>query len=88
MSNGPATSLNDLIGQGFVRRNTGHGHPMRPEYLLTEDGLAIRAITMGLKSMLAERWAARILIDAYPPATGYELLPKGRQVLARVSGLY
>lgn len=134
-----SASLNDLIEQGFVRRNTGHGHPMRPEYLLTEDGLAIgeqclslarlvqrrkearlafrkwtlplvaaighdirrfnevrdaltgatpRAVTMGLKSMLAERWAARILIDAYPPATGYELMPKGRQVLTRVSGLY
>jgi DNA-binding HxlR family transcriptional regulator len=36
-----STSLNDLIDQGLVRRNTGHGHPMRPEYLLTEDGLVI-----------------------------------------------
>jgi DNA-binding HxlR family transcriptional regulator len=134
-----STSLNDLIDQGLVRRNTGHGHPMRPEYLLTEDGLVIgehclslarlvrqrkeanlafrkwtlplvaaiggevrrfhevrgvllgatpRAVTIGLKSLLAQRWATRILIDDYPPATGYELKPKGQRILTCVSGLY
>ncbi len=31
-------TLDDLIGQGFVRRNPGYGHPMRPEYLLTAEG--------------------------------------------------
>jgi DNA-binding HxlR family transcriptional regulator len=36
-----SASLNDLIGLGFVVRNTGHGHPMRPEYLLTEAGKAL-----------------------------------------------
>jgi DNA-binding HxlR family transcriptional regulator len=25
---------------GWVRRNPGHGHPMRPEYILTETGVA------------------------------------------------
>lgn len=134
-----STSLDDLIEQGLVTRNAGHGHPMRPEYLLTDDGLVIgahclslarlvgrrkeaslafrkwtlplvaaigdetrrfnevrsalgaatpRAVTLGLKSMLAGRWATRILIDDYPPATGYELMPRGRQVLACVSSLY
>ncbi len=33
-----SASLNDLIDLGLVARNTGHGHPMRPEYLLTERG--------------------------------------------------
>ena len=33
-----SASLNDLIDLGLVVRNTGHGHPMRPEYLLTEAG--------------------------------------------------
>ena len=119
--------------------NIGHGHPMRPEYLLTDDGLVIgehclslarlvrqrkeadlafrkwtlplvaaiggkvrrfhevrdvllgatpRAVTIGLKSLLAQRWATRILIDDYPPATGYELRPKGQRILTCVSGLY
>ncbi len=31
-------SLNDLIEQGYVKRNPGYGHPMRPEYLLTDMG--------------------------------------------------
>lgn len=134
-----STSLQDLIELGIVRKNTGHGHPMRPEYVLTEDGSVIgehclslarlvqrrkeedlafrkwtlplvaaigddvrrfsevrdvllgatpRAITIGLKSMLEQRWAARTLIDAYPPTAGYELMPKGQRVLSCVSGLY
>ncbi len=33
-----SASLNDLIDLRLVARNTGHGHPMRPEYLLTEAG--------------------------------------------------
>lgn len=34
-------SLADLVDLGFVTKNTGHGHPMRPEYLLTRQGTAI-----------------------------------------------
>ncbi len=36
-----SASLNDLIDLGLVARNTGHGHPMRPEYLLTGNGKAL-----------------------------------------------
>ena len=39
-----SASLNDLIESGLVARNTGHGHPMRPEYLLTESGREIGAV--------------------------------------------
>lgn len=134
-----STSLADLIDLGLVRKNTGHGHPMRPEYLLTRrgerigeqcmkltrtlqqsdetdlafrkwtlplvavigeetrrfnelrsqlDGATPRAITLGLKSLLHQRWAARTLIDEYPPAAGYRLMGRGRRVLACVHGLY
>jgi DNA-binding HxlR family transcriptional regulator len=31
-------TLDDLIADGWVQRNPGHGHPMRPEYVLTEAG--------------------------------------------------
>lgn len=31
-------TLDDLIAEGWVLRNPGHGHPMRPEYLLTAAG--------------------------------------------------
>lgn len=34
-------TLAALIDEGWVRRNPGHGHPLRPEYLLTERGEAL-----------------------------------------------
>ena len=134
-----STSLANLIDLGLVQKNTGHGHPMRPEYLLTPagerigeqcmkltrtlrradetdlafrkwtlpliavigeetrrfnelrsqlDGATPRAITLGLKSLLHQRWATRTLIDEYPPAAGYRLMHRGRRVLGCVHGLY
>ena len=50
---------------GWVRRNPGHGHPLRPEYILTEQGAAAaaRAATIaeaqraiGLPPGAATRW--------------------------------
>ena len=133
-----AASLEDLIALGLVARNTGHGHPMRPEYLLTERGAAIgpqcerlvdtverhgetdlafrkwtlplvaaiggtprrfneirsllkpatpRALTLGLKTLLANRWADRSIIDAYPPAAAYELKDRGLDILRCVPRL-
>lgn len=135
-----SASLGDLINQGLVAKSSGYGHPMRPEYLLTNQGREIagsclslaelmqgrdeaelafrkwtlplvaaiggdvrrfnevrcslgesatpRAITLGLKSMLASGWARRLLIDSYPPAAAYTLMPRGRFILSRVEGLY
>lgn len=134
-----STTLGDLIELGYVMKNPGYGHPMRPEYLLTPAGEEIgdqclslarlvrrrdesdmayrkwtlplvavisderrrfnemkrclpgatsRAIALGLKLMLEQRWAVRSLIDDYPPAAGYALMRKGRNVLARIGGLY
>lgn len=31
-------TLDELIDLGWVARNSGHGHPLRPEYLLTTKG--------------------------------------------------
>ena len=126
-----SATLNHLMVLGFVRRNPGHGHPMRPEYLLTDKGATLarhcaaldrtvarnggadlayrkwtlplvaaigdervrfrelrftlaeatpRAITIGLKQMVEEHWVDRFLIDDYPPAAGYHLLPRGERV--------
>jgi DNA-binding HxlR family transcriptional regulator len=36
-----SASLSHLSTLDLVRKNEGHGHPMRPEYLLTRQGLAI-----------------------------------------------
>ncbi len=34
-------SLDHLIDLGLTARNTGHGHPLRPEYILTRRGAAV-----------------------------------------------
>jgi DNA-binding HxlR family transcriptional regulator len=36
-------TLNAAAAQGWVQRNPGHGHPLRPEYILTEAGKAAAA---------------------------------------------
>jgi DNA-binding HxlR family transcriptional regulator len=38
---GIRTALDATIARGWVTRNPGYGHPMRPEYLLTKKGTAI-----------------------------------------------
>jgi DNA-binding HxlR family transcriptional regulator len=36
-----ARTLEWACGRGWVTRNPGHGHPLRPEYLLTDEGARI-----------------------------------------------
>lgn len=131
-------SLTHLIEMGLVMKNPGHGHPMRPEYVLTREGNAIgetclelikslksaadidlafrkwtlplvaaigsdvrrfnelrralpdatpRAVTLGLKGLIGQKWANRTVIDDYPPSVGYELSNKGLGVLERIGSL-
>lgn len=56
---------------GWVRRNPGHGHPLRPEYILTESGqaAAARAATiadahgaLGLPPGAATRWGLPLIV--------------------------
>ena len=39
-----AASLAQLQEAGWLRRNPGHGHPLRPEYILTAAGRADRRL--------------------------------------------
>ncbi|QKK06789.1 MAG: hypothetical protein HND58_00510 [Planctomycetota bacterium] len=41
---------------GWVVRNAGHGHPLRPDFVLTESGRAARA---GLRQGVADGGAGR-----------------------------
>jgi DNA-binding HxlR family transcriptional regulator len=34
-------TLESAVAQGWVVRNPGHGHPLRPEYVLTETGVTL-----------------------------------------------
>lgn len=47
-----SAALAYLIDLGYVQKNTGHGHPMRPEYLLTDAGIEIGRSCLSLVQLL------------------------------------
>jgi len=47
-----AASLKHLQEAGWLRRNPGHGHPLRPEYILTSAGAPVAAFCI---RVMAER---------------------------------
>lgn len=64
-------SLAQLQEAGWVARNPGHGHPLRPEYLLTEKGAPIAAFAekvmaqrrrLGLEPGQLPRWSLPLVI--------------------------
>lgn len=63
-------AVDHLIKLGWVRRNTGYGHPLRPEYLLSARGERIApacrrldsALTsMNLREVGLRRWSVPVL---------------------------
>jgi DNA-binding HxlR family transcriptional regulator len=63
-------ALEGALAMGWVKRNPGHGHPLRPEYILTEAGehLAVSAAQieaaqtqLGLKPATMSRWSLPIV---------------------------
>lgn len=71
-----AASLAALQEAGWLARNSGHGHPLRPEYVLTAKGEPVAAFcaqvmtqreTLGLEPGQLSRWSlpliARLDVD-------------------------
>ncbi len=65
-----SNSLQHLVEMGWVMKNPGHGHPLRPEYLLTAAGRQIADLALGLfnaqrelncDSKALKRWSLPIL---------------------------
>lgn len=59
-------TLDALIRCGWIRRNPGHGHPLRPEYILTRSGIkparwCRRAMTLltrlGVEDVALRKWS-------------------------------
>ena len=57
-----AQTLESLIELGLVRRNPGYGHPLRPEYLLTERGARLAPRCAALLRALAETGATDVAL--------------------------
>lgn len=49
-----AASLDHLIELGVVEKNPGHGHPLRPEFRLTEQGQAIGQVAHQIVSVVPD----------------------------------
>ncbi len=67
---GIRAALEATIGQGWVEKNPGYGHPMRPEYILTKKGAPageacsqiIRALSeQGVEWKTLSKWSMTVL---------------------------
>ncbi len=63
-------TLDALVRSGWIRRNPGHGHPLRPEYVLTPAGRRIAPIcarfmdairALGLEEVALRKWSVPVL---------------------------
>jgi DNA-binding HxlR family transcriptional regulator len=61
-------TLAALIQAGLVARNPGHGHPLRPEYILTPDGTRIADVCArliveldGLEDVALRKWSRPVI---------------------------
>src|SRR4051794_39521217 len=71
-------ALDALVALGYVRRNQGYGHPLRPEYLITESGrsasaLARRVSRSRSRDTLLRKWSVPVLAELAEPRRFSEL---------------
>lgn len=64
------STLRRLIAQEIVRRNPGYGHPLRPEYILTEKGIRLGPFCVEMMTcihdhkeyrLIRSKWAFQII---------------------------
>jgi DNA-binding HxlR family transcriptional regulator len=71
-------ALDALVGLDYVRRNEGYGHPLRPEYLITDTGraaaqLAARVTASRARETLLRKWSVPVLASLEEPRRFSEL---------------
>lgn len=59
-------ALDYLIEVGWVMRNPGYGHPMRPEYILTEQGLLVGSDSLRIWDALREWKEELVALERWP----------------------
>ena len=70
-----AQSMEHLIGLGLVERNPGYGHPLRPEFRLTELGRSAAVLAHRIRlvsqqddqALLRRSWTLPILASLHQP---------------------
>jgi DNA-binding HxlR family transcriptional regulator len=71
-----AQSMDHLIKIGLMERNPGHGHPLRPEFRLTQLGLTVAAMANKIQTvsenedqeLLRRSWTIPILTSLHRPS--------------------
>jgi DNA-binding HxlR family transcriptional regulator len=71
-------AIDALIVLGYVRRNEGYGHPLRPEYVNTPAGraeapLAARVSRAATRDTLLRKWSVPVLAQLNEPRRFSEL---------------
>jgi len=81
-------ALDALIDAGYAAPNPGYGHPMRPEYVLTERGRAageparriLRAADrLGVRDAALHKWSLPVVLVTHPRAETFTAI---REALA------
>ena len=70
-----AQSMDHLIEIGLLERNPGHGHPLRPEFRLTAQGITAAAIASAVQrvaeaedqALLRRSWTLPVLTALHTP---------------------
>jgi DNA-binding HxlR family transcriptional regulator len=71
-------ALDSLLALGLVARNPGYGHPLRPEYVLTERGAAVAVrcselLALADDDVLLRKWSLPVIAALARPARFSEL---------------
>lgn len=79
-------TLDRLETEGWISRNPGHGHPLRPEYLLTGPGRGVAAWcegiiaqrqALGLDAGLLGRWSLPLIAEIGSERKRFSVLQRG-----------
>ena len=70
--------LDALLDLDYARRNEGYGHPLRPEYVITDGGraaapLARRVVASRARETLLRKWSVPVLAELTHPRRFSEL---------------